>query len=294
MTIVSLILTALLTLPSMSDHNVHENNSFPALPDSIDGWKVADTLQWDRNTLYEYIDGGAELFLSYSFEGAQSRSYVRADQPDIIVDVFRFTRSEDAYGVYSMSREDENTAVGAGGQYGAGLLLFWKDRYYISILASPETPAARDAVMSLARMSDEEIEGATAAPELPRRFPSAGLRPGTMRYFLHHAWQNVYGFISNDDILHIGDSAEAAVAKYRIGEEESALFLIHYRDHNDAQRAYDAWRRHFGVQPNAMTVVREDQWFAAACTAQFLALVHWGTDETVAQALLENALDMLK
>lgn len=268
--------------------NRSDETSFPSLPSSISGWTTDVDDSWDRGTLHEYINGGAELFLSYSFEEGRSRIYTCEEQPDITVDIFRFSRAEDAYGVYSMSREEENMDIGGGGQYGAGLLLFWKDRYYVSVLASPETPEAREAVMAIARLIDEQIDGSTDAPQLLRRFPPDGLRPATVRYFLHHAWQNVYGLITHDDLLRIGDSTETAVAKYRIGDAEATMFLVRYPDAEIAADAFGRWKQHYRVPEETEILSREDGCFAADVRDAYLILVHWATDEETATTLLKQ------
>ena len=124
------------------------------LPDTLDGWKSApDDQTYDRSNLYEYINGGAELFLSFEFNKMISRTFSRADQPEIIVDIFDMKSSQDAFGVFSHSRETIESTFGQGSQYTGGQLLFWKDIYYISILASPETDESRKAVSKLANIA---------------------------------------------------------------------------------------------------------------------------------------------
>lgn len=283
-----LLLTAALTFNAISAMSRSDEPIFPTLPERVAGWNTDIQDSWNRMTLHEYINGGAELFLSYSFEEARSRVYTREDQPDITVDIFRFTRSEDAYGVYSMSREEENTDIGGGGQYGAGLLLFWKDRFYVSILASPETREAQEAVMALARSIENQIEGSVDPPKLLRRFPTEGLRSGTVRYFLHHAWQNVYGLIAHEDILRIGDSTETAVAKYRIGDTEATVFLIQYPDSGIASDALEHWKTHYQIPEDSMITRRDDGCFTAFRHESHLILVHWATDEETATTLLNR------
>jgi hypothetical protein len=289
-----LILTAALTFTTPGDMPGGNDAPFPVLPDSIAGWNTDIRDTWDRSTLYQYINGGAELFLSYSFEEARSRVYAREEQPDITVDIFRFGAAEDAYGVYSMSREEENTDIGGGGQYGAGLLLFWKDRYYVSVLATPETPEAREAVMAIARHIEKQIEGETDQPRLLERFPEEGLRAPSVRYFRHHAWQNVYGLIAHEDVLGIGDSSEAAVAKYRIGDAEATVFLIRYPEGAVASDALARWKTHYRVPADANMIRNEDGCFTADIRAAHLILVHRATDEKTAMTLLNRVQTQLQ
>ena len=288
MTAMMLIFTAALTFTATGDMHGEHDAPFPVLPERIAGWSTDIRDSWNRSTLHEYINGGAELFLSYSFDEGRSRVYTREEQPDITVDIFRFGAAEDAYGVYSMSREEENTDIGGGGQYGAGLLLFWKDRFYVSVLATPETPEAREAVMAIARHIEKQIEGETAPPRLLECYPEEGLRAPSVRYFRHHAWQNVYGLIAHEDVLGIGDSSEAAVAKYRIGDAEATVFLIRYPDGSAASDALARWKTHYRVPADANMIRNEDGCFTADIRAAHLILVHRATDEKTATTLLNR------
>ena len=102
-----------------------------------------------RDNLYDYINGGAELYLSYGFNKVINRTYLRPEQPDIVVDLFDMGTSQNAYGVFSHSMETVDAAYGQGSQYSEGLLLFWKDRYYVSIMSYPETTESKKALLAL-------------------------------------------------------------------------------------------------------------------------------------------------
>ena len=72
-------------------------------PQEAAGWK------WDREvatfkgkSLYDYIDGAAEVYLAYNYRQVSARRYVKPNQPDIIADVYRMGSSEDAFGVFSL------------------------------------------------------------------------------------------------------------------------------------------------------------------------------------------------
>ena len=57
------------------------------LPSAVSGWHAAgQDSSYDRSTLFDYIDGGAELYLSYRFKEVINRRYKREGQPDIVVD----------------------------------------------------------------------------------------------------------------------------------------------------------------------------------------------------------------
>jgi len=76
------------------------------LPGAVGDWRVTEPDQtYDRENLYTYIDGGAELYLSYGFKKVVNRKYSNPGQPRIVLDLFDMGTSQNAFGVFAHSRE---------------------------------------------------------------------------------------------------------------------------------------------------------------------------------------------
>jgi len=235
------------------------------LPHEIGGWKIAgDDRVYDRDTLYEYIDGGAELYLSYGFEKVISRTYVKPDQPHIVVDLFDMGSSRDAFGVFSHGMETVDETFGQGSQYTAGMMLFWKSRFFVSILAYPETAESKDAVFDLSRAIEAAIPEDGPLPEILAFLPERGLVRESVRYFHHHAWLNAYCFIAAQNVLHLDGEVDAVLGRY--GEESrSVLLLVSYEEEQDARRAYEDFTAYYQPELSEERVVRIEDGTWAAC-----------------------------
>jgi hypothetical protein len=246
---------------STGEHVMAGNVAFMSslLPDTIQGWMVEEKNQYYRDNLYDYIDGGAELYLSYGFMEMVNFTYNRKDQPSLIVDIFDMGSSENAYGVFTYSCETVDSTYGQGSQYSPGLLLFWKDRYYISILASPETSESRETVFRLASVVDNKIPQEGPLPRIISLLPSEGLLDASIRYFKHHIWLNSYYFISDQNIFHIDSTTDAVLAKYRDG---SLLLLIIYPDTAAATAAYQNFTAGFMPEnpPDHVIQIEDGSW----------------------------------
>src|SRR5512143_1699872 len=71
--------------------------------DGIEGWKRAgDPERFRKETLYGYIDGGAELVLQYGFRELAVSKYRPADDPgsakEIVLEIYRMISGESAFG----------------------------------------------------------------------------------------------------------------------------------------------------------------------------------------------------
>ena len=248
------------------------------LPSNLEGWVVEQNDQrYDKDNVYDYINGGAELFLSYGFQSVFNRTYSKPDQPDILVDIFDMATSYNAYGVFSYSREKEDSSFGQGSQYVPGLLLFWKNQYYISILFSPKTEESELAAIHIARYIDSSIAMEGPVPEILKLLPEESLLKESIRYFRHYIWINSYQFIANDNILNITDSTNAVLAKYGKKDETLLLLLINYPIQPDAESARDNFINSYLPELSKNPIAQKDNiWIGCQMYDNILAIVFNG------------------
>jgi hypothetical protein len=258
------------------------------LPDEIAGWTTAADTNYTRDTIYGYIDGGAELYISYGFSSASSRTYAREGAPDIIVDVFDMSESKNAFGVFAHSRETIDDTFGQGSQYTTGLLVFWKDRYYVSILASPETEESREAVFEIARRIDEAIPGEGGLPEVLNLLPADSLVEESVRYFRHYIWLNQHYYVADENILHIDDTTEAVLAKYKSGDARVLLLIVEYPDVKAALRGRWDFAEQYLPDAGEQGVARieDSTWAGYRVFGRVLAIVFNAPEKESAVGLL--------
>jgi hypothetical protein len=269
-----------------------------ALPAELLGWKAQPDAGavYNRETLYDYIDGGAELYLSYGFVRLASRTYVREGQPDVIADVFDMGTSKNAFGVFSQSREVVESTFGQGSQYTEGLLLFWKGRFYVSILASPETDETKQAVFDLARTIESAIRDEGPLPDILSILPREGLVEGSIRYFCHYIWLNSHYYVADENILHIDQTTEAVLAKYAADHGGGILLVVRYPDDAAAELAYGDFVEHYlperAANPVGAAVQMEDgKWTGCRVGGGVVAVVFDAQSEENALRLIEMVLD---
>jgi hypothetical protein len=235
------------------------------LPDTIEGWRAQSPDQvYDKENIYEYLNGGAELYLSYTFQSLLNRTYTRPGQPNIIVDIFDMGRSGDAFGAFSHSRESVRADYGQGSEYYEGFLLFWRDRYLVSIVASPETEASQQAIHILAGTISDSIGRDGNLPAVLQRLPEAGLNESSIRYFRNYIWMNTHLFIADENILGIDNDTEAVVATYGGSPHHQVLLLIEYPNNERASQAEKNFKQVYLPDLNAgeALLLEDDTWAA--------------------------------
>jgi hypothetical protein len=260
------------------------------LPDSVGGWEIGRADQiYTRENLYDYIDGGAELYLSYGFKRALSRVYGLPEESEMIVDIFEMDSPQNAFGVFAHSRETIETDFGQGSQHAPGFLTFWKDTYLVTVLASPETPKSKEAIVQVAASIDLAIVSEGPLPEILILLPQEDLVEASIRYFHHHVWMNAHYFVSDDNILNIDNTTEALLAKYGGRERGHLLLLVQYPREEDAQAAYEQFISRFLPERHHQPAVQlEDRtWTTSELSAKLVVVVLNALTES--EAL--NALD---
>lgn len=262
------------------------------LPGTIDGWKKAGPPDlYTPETLSKYIDGGAELYISYGFRGALALKYVDAAENEIAVDIFDMGASADAFGVFAHTRETIAAEVGQGSEYAAGLLTFWKDRYYVSILTYPETPAKKDVVFRLGRAIAGAIKEEGPLPPILAVLPAEGLIPESVHYFHHYVWLNSFQFVSDENVLDIDAATPAVLAKYKRGNAAWSLLLVRYPDTSRAEAAARRFKeRVLGNAPDGL-LLKDGRWTGLLGRGNLVRVVFNAPDAAAARQVLAGIRD---
>lgn len=210
------------------------------LPNEINKWTVKEDKVFDPESLYDYINGGAELYISYGFSHVVSRTYSHPNSEDITVEIFDMLEPENAYGVFTQQREEEVDAPGQAAQVILGSIIFWKGPYFVSLMNQRETPQVKEAMHDLAYAIADNIQSEGNRPEVVRHLPEEQLDVTTIKYFKHYIWLNSYNFIHEDNIFDLNKDTDAVLAKYNAGgKQRPIVLLIKYPQSEKAMKAWD-------------------------------------------------------
>ena len=281
----------------MTEHISNDILLKDLLPETfLDRTADRTTSMTSHTDLYNYMDGGAELYISYGFKEAISRTYTKEGQPEIVAEVYDLTESRNAFGVFSQARESENLELGQGGYSMPGAVFFWKGPYYILLSSWESTPEASDFMLSLGKYIQERIPVTGDIPALVKLLPENGLVPFGYLYFHNPVWLNSYYFISHDNLLNIDDRNHALVAKYGDPEKRQYLLLIQYDSNEAASEAFASFGNAFfpeGLTGNCI-MLEDNTWLAAAVTDNLITAVFNAASRQAAQQLLTDVLERYK
>ena len=155
---------------------------FPA-SSIVPGWQVSQKLTtYNRDNLFNLVDGQAELFFAYGFEQVAVQRYQDSAGILMNVEIWQLATPADAYGLFSAGRTGGPVTIGNEADSDPGRrLAFWQDRYFVNLKRGSARSGCNFADLCPGHLR----EAANRRPTSRSNRPSARLRVGrTQRHLL--------------------------------------------------------------------------------------------------------------
>lgn len=260
------------------------------IPATAGPWLSEADQVYDAQTIFSYIDGAGEVYRSYNMKLLVARRFHKDGKPDLVVDAFDMGSSADAFGVFTHDLEGEEAGIGQGSLYRAGLLTFWKDRYFFSIYTEEETAATRALVLDLGRSVAKAIPGEGAKPEILRFLPGEGLEAGRVRYFHNFSVLNYHRFVADTDVLRLAGADGAVLAPYQGPDGRSDLLIVLYPSAAAAAAAEVSFLKAAGPASKA----KNGRWTVARVVGRSVSVVFDAASDKDAAARLDAVERLIK
>ncbi len=264
------------------------------LPESIADWtRDNSSVTYDRETIFDYIDGAGEVYRSYAFSHVLVAVYAGPDGPDITVELFDMGNPADAYGVFSYAREREESGLGGGYERRGRVLCFWQNRYYVCVTAEERTENVDRILMDVARAISERMPPASNPPDLLTSLPSAGRVASSERFFHLHPSLNYHYYLARENILKLGPETDAVLARYAPGS--TYLLVVEYPSASAAAAAASSFKQgYLPASSDSGTMQTENGKFSAyEQRDQHIVVVLDAESDTAAEDLRQATVDRL-
>lgn len=258
------------------------------IPRTAGPWLSEADQVFDADSIFSYIDGAGEVYRAYNMKRLVARRFHKDGKPDLVVDAFDMGSPEDAFGVFTHDLDGEDAGIGQGSNYKAGLLSFWKARYFLSVYAEAETPETKALVLDLGRAIAAAIPGEGRKPELLELLPAEGLDARGVRYFHTSSVLNYHYFVADHDILQFDKAVGAVLAPYGAGADRSLLLVVAY--HQEMRAELAAGEFHTAYWPGrtgTAFLMKNGRWTALRVLAWYVAIVFEAGSAEEAEARLD-------
>ena len=292
-----------------------------SLPKTVEDWSRPESPQIiDSSNIFKYMNGAGELYLGYRFNHLEVFDYTSENQDNILVELYFMETPDDAFGLLSLdwggepvdlnhsskNKATHSVAPSNRALYGAGLLRIWSDNLYVRIMAFRETPASKQAVITLGRAIAANRKSPPEPELLKALSPQIDsvwkLRSDRICFFRSYLVLNSIYYLSHEDILNLDLSTEAVIAPYEQISNSSdrkrcQFLLVKYENHERAKKALDhfhkAYLPEYKKEPPADSdnsspslFKLEDGWLGYKLIGKYAAIVFECPDRKSAGAII--------
>lgn len=194
---------------------------FPEIP----GWNQAGEIQtFIPKTLYEYINGAADLYLGYDFEKLKVVEYHNEKKASVTIDVYRHKTPMDAFGIYSQERLSNANYldIGEQGYYEKNALNFLSGSTYVKINSFNTGDEDQKILLAFAERVSENLGEKGRLPPLLSSFPRDGKVKNSEKFIA----KNFLGY----SFLY-----SAFTADYELSGKKFKLFVIEPGDKDECR-----------------------------------------------------------
>jgi hypothetical protein len=226
---------ALFTLSAAPDAGADNGSMLSILPAGGcgEGWVMEEKpALFSVDTLFDHINGEAELYFPYGFDTLATARYVEkaTSGSPFVADIYRMGSLLNAFGIWSNYRKAEAPAcdVGADCFRSSSQLLFYQDRYFVRLQATDTPPPGQDVFLACGRIISAKLPPGKNRPAELDMLNVPSIAPKTERYIA----QSVLGY----PFFRHGITADAV-----LGGERTQVFVVIEDNAVAARKAFDAY-----------------------------------------------------
>ena len=198
-----------------------------------EGWIVdGKATLFDKDTLFDRINGESELYFPYGFETLAYARYENKQNPKVAidVDVYKMGSLIDAFGLFASYRrkDDADLAVGGQGTISSSQVFFYQDRYFVRLQVTGATSAPQDVFLKCAGAVSHNLPPSVSRPKELEAFQVPSVVKRSERYVA----QSLLGY----DFFHKGMIADAV-----LNNEPVQVFVVIERSREAARSTFDRY-----------------------------------------------------
>jgi hypothetical protein len=158
------------------------------LPDTIGAPAQVAALaapeQFASRSLYEYVDGGADVYMDAGLISCTVRRYggLKNKSAEFEIALFTMAAPVNAFGLFRQLHEGHTRAMGTESVAEPLRVSFWKSSLYAEVIDKSSKPVPDSALLSLAKTVANRLPGDTLLPAELRLLPGAEKVSGSEQY----------------------------------------------------------------------------------------------------------------
>jgi hypothetical protein len=210
-------------------------------------WVMKDRVTlYNSDTVFNHINGEAELYFPYGFDMLATATYLNQKDPEVwvVVDVYRMGSLLDAFGIYSNYRKSDEAGavIGAEGFLSSSQLMFYQDRYFVRIQVTGATSLEQDLFVACGLAVSRNLPPNTGRP---RELEVLAGIPGVVTKSERYLVQSLLGYAF---------FRRGMIADVILGGERVQAFAVFENSPEAARKAFDDYRSYLKAEGQEMNV----------------------------------------
>lgn len=204
---------------------------------AVPGWSQSGEARvYDTETLYDHVDGAADLYFTYGFQSLAVGDYMHADGGTVRVEVYRTSTDADAYGLYTYHGFGEPMDAGTEGRIDSGYgAYFWQSRTFVRIGINP--PGDDATLLAFAQAVSAALPKGGQLPEVVAALPQESKNPGSEAFFREQMAFENFLWLGSENVLDLGPDVQGALARYTVDDGAFWGILVSYPTSSRAEAA---------------------------------------------------------
>ena len=184
--------------------------------------------------LYQYSDGGADVYLDYGLVAMVHQEY-KSPSTDFTLDIYNLGTPANAFGIYAAESSPDYhfLPIGAEGYGTNEILNFLQDEFYVKLSAFSDREKTAPLLERFALAVSRRIGPSTSMPAFLSLFPSQALASHSCRYVKKAPLGHEF-------------LAPAILASYTLGEKQTTLVISKAVDAAGAGTKVGKLQEYFG------------------------------------------------
>ena len=203
-----------------------------------DPWEVGAARTGEQkffsSDLYQYTDGGADVYLDYGLVAMVHQEY-KSSSTDLTLDIYNMGAPSNAFGIYAAESSPDYhfLPIGAEGYGTNEILNFFQDEFYVKLSAFSDKEKTGPVLERFARVVSRKIGPSAPMPDFLSLFPA--------QHLVAHSCKFAKKSPLGHDFL-----APAILATYAWGEKQTSLIISKAPDSKGAEKKVGQLRDYFG------------------------------------------------
>ena len=207
---------------------------FLPAPACAENWTMDGKVSlFDKDSLFDRINGESELYFPYGFELLAYARYENKQNPRVAIDadIYKMGSLLDAFGMFANYRKQKDADVDIGGQgtISSSQVFLYQDRYFVRLQVTGATSVPQDVLLACAKTISHKLPQDRAKPRELEVLQVPAIVKKSERYIA----QSLLGY----DFFRKGMIADAM-----LNNEQVQLVLVIEGSGEDARKAMETYQ----------------------------------------------------